>query len=45
MTYTAGEAAKQLEMSAHTLRYYEHGGPLPFIERNENRILILKEFT
>lgn len=38
MTYTISEVAKKMGISAHTLRYYEKEGLLPFIERNESGI-------
>lgn len=40
MNYTIGEAAKQLNLSVPTLRYYDKEGLLPYIERTDsgNRI-------
>lgn len=35
-TYTIQEAAEEMDVSTHTLRYYEKIGLLPFIERGEN---------
>ena len=46
MPYTIKEVAKKYNLSAHTLRYYEKEGLLPFVERNEqgNRIFKDKDF-
>ena len=35
-TYTIQEAAEEMNVSAHTLRYYEKIGLLPAIQRGEN---------
>ena len=35
-TYTIQEAAEEMQVSAHTLRYYEKIGLLPSIQRAEN---------
>ena len=35
-TYTIQEAAEEMNVSAHTLRYYERIGLLPSIQRGEN---------
>jgi DNA-binding transcriptional MerR regulator len=35
-TYTIQEAAEEMDVSAHTLRYYEKIGLLPSIQRAEN---------
>jgi DNA-binding transcriptional MerR regulator len=35
-TYTIQEAAQEMEVSAHTLRYYERIGLLPSIQRSDN---------
>ena len=43
MFYTISAAAKKLNISAHTLRYYDKEGLLPFIERNEKGIRIFQE--
>ena len=42
-TYTIQEAAKEMEVSAHTLRYYEKIGLLHSIQRGENRRRIYSE--
>ena len=34
--YSIREAADKLNVSIHTLRYYEKEGLTPFIKRNEN---------
>lgn len=34
MGYSIGEAAKRLNISAHTLRFYDKVGLLPFVGRN-----------
>lgn len=46
MHYTIKEVAKKYNLSAHSLRYYEKEGLLPFVERNEqgNRIFKAKDF-
>ena len=36
-------AAKKLNISAHTLRYYDKEGLLPFVERNDKGVRIFKE--
>lgn len=43
MTYTIGEVAQKLNISAHTLRYYDKEGLLPFVERTESKIRQFKE--
>ena len=35
-TYTIQEAAEEMDLSAHTLRYYERIGLLPSIQRGHN---------
>jgi len=35
-TYTMQEASEEMDISAHTLRYYEKIGLLQFIQRGEN---------
>lgn len=34
MGYTIAQAAERMGLTAHTLRYYEKEGLLPFVERN-----------
>ncbi len=36
MTYTIGEVAEKMDLSIHTLRYYDKEGLLPFVERTES---------
>lgn len=43
MIYTIGEMAKQLDVAASTLRYYDKEGLLPFIERSGGGIRIFKD--
>lgn len=43
MIYSVGEAAKQLNVAASTLRYYDKEGLLPFLERSSGGIRIFKE--
>lgn len=43
MMYTVAEAAKIVNTSPHTLRYYSKAGLLPFVERSERGIRLFKE--
>ena len=43
MTYTIGEIARKLGITASTLRYYDKEGLLPFVERSEGGIRIFKD--
>lgn len=43
MIYTIGEVAEKLNLSTHTLRYYDKEGLLPFVERSESGIRQFKE--
>ncbi len=36
MTYAIGEIAEKMNLSIHTLRYYDKEGLLPFVQRTEN---------
>lgn len=36
MVYSIGEIAEKMDMSVHTLRYYDKSGILPLVERNES---------
>ena len=36
MSYSIGEVVKKTGLSAHTLRYYEKEGLLPFVEKNSS---------
>ena len=43
MIYTVGEAAKQLNVAASTLRYYDKEGLLPFVERSSGGMRVFKD--
>ncbi|MDN6129423.1 MAG: MerR family transcriptional regulator, partial [Tetragenococcus halophilus] len=45
-SYSVGQVAKKLEISTHTLRYYDKMGLLPFVERDDsgNRVFKEKDF-
>ena len=43
MFYTVGEAAKQMGVSASTLRYYDKEGLLPFVGRSDGGIRLFKD--
>jgi DNA-binding transcriptional MerR regulator len=43
MIYTIGEIAKQLDVAASTLRYYDKEGLLPFVERSASGIRMFKD--
>ena len=43
MVYTVGEMAKQLGVTASTLRYYDKEGLLPFVERSSGGIRMFRE--
>ena len=43
MIYTVGEIAKQLNVAASTLRYYDKEGLLPFVERSGGGMRMFKE--
>lgn len=43
MIYTVGEMAKQLDVTASTLRYYDKEGLLPFVERSGGGIRMFKD--
>lgn len=36
MSYTIGEVAEKMNLTIHTLRYYDKEGLLPFVERSES---------
>ena len=42
MEYSIGEAAKALNLSASTLRYYDKEGLMPFVERKASGIRVFK---
>lgn len=43
MMYTVAEAAKIVNTSPHTLRYYSKAGLLPFVERSERGVRLFKK--
>ena len=43
MTYTIGQVAEKVGLTAHTLRYYDKEGLLPFVERTESGVRRFKE--
>lgn len=43
MKYTISEAAKKTNLTAHTIRYYDKEGLLPFVERTESGIRYFTE--
>lgn len=43
MIYTVGEMAKQLNVTASTLRYYDKEGLLPFVERSSGGMRMFKD--
>lgn len=43
MIYTVGEIAKQLDVTASTLRYYDKEGLLPFVERSGGGMRMFKD--
>ncbi|UOQ48753.1 MerR family transcriptional regulator [Gracilibacillus caseinilyticus] len=42
-TYSIGEVAKELNLTAYTLRYYDKEGLLPFVERTDSGTRLFKE--
>lgn len=42
-TYTISEAAKELNVTAYTLRYYDKEGLMPFVERTASGQRLFKE--
>ncbi|MGN8645071.1 MerR family transcriptional regulator [Gracilibacillus sp. HCP3S3_G5_1] len=42
-TYSIGKVAKELDLSVHTLRYYDKEGLMPFVERTSSGTRIFKE--
>lgn len=42
-TYSIGEAAKELHVTAYTLRYYDKEGLMPFVERTASGQRLFKE--
>ncbi|WP_100399140.1 MerR family transcriptional regulator [Bacillus sp. FJAT-44742] len=42
-TYSISEVAKELNLTAYTLRYYDKEGLLPFVERSPNGTRLFKK--
>ena len=43
MTYSISEVAKMMNLSVHTLRYYDKEGLMPFLERTSSGTRVFKE--
>jgi len=43
MTYTISQIARKLDVTAHTLRFYDKKGLLPFVRKSENGTRLFKE--
>lgn len=43
MSYTIGQLAEKMNISAHTLRCYDKEGLLPFVTRSTNGIRMFDE--
>ncbi|WP_339229431.1 MerR family transcriptional regulator [Oceanobacillus sp. FSL K6-2867] len=43
MTYSISDVAKKLNLTIHTIRYYDREGLIPFIERTANGTRVFKE--
>ena len=43
MSYSIGEVVKKTGLSAHTLRYYEKEGLLPFVEKNSSGMRVYSD--
>ncbi len=43
MNYSIGQAAKKMGLTAHTLRYYEKEGLLPFVKKTSSGLRIFSE--
>ncbi len=43
MVYSISQAAKKMNLSTYTLRYYDKEGLLPMIERSNNGVRVFKE--
>lgn len=41
--YTIGEAAKKVNLTSHTIRYYDKEGLLPFVQRTDSGIRVFTE--
>ncbi|MCM2677910.1 MerR family transcriptional regulator [Alkalicoccobacillus plakortidis] len=43
MTYSIGEVAEEMNLTVHTLRYYDKEGLMPFVERSPSGTRLFKE--
>lgn len=43
MTYSIGEVAETLDLTVHTLRYYDKEGLMPFVERSPSGQRLFKD--
>lgn len=43
MSYTIGQVAEKMNLTTHTLRYYDKEGLLPFVDRTESGIRSFKD--
>ena len=43
MSYTISQVAEKMNLTAHTLRYYDKEGLLPFVDRTESGIRSFKD--
>ncbi|MGF2052391.1 MULTISPECIES: MerR family transcriptional regulator [Enterococcus] len=43
MKYTINEVARKMNISAHTLRFYDDKGLFPFVERDENNVRLFSQ--
>lgn len=43
MTYSISDVAKKLNLTIHTLRYYDREGLIPFVERTASGIRVFKD--
>lgn len=43
MKYSIGEVAKRMNVSIHTLRYYDKEGLLPFVDKTKSGTRVFKE--
>jgi DNA-binding transcriptional MerR regulator len=43
LNYTIGKVAEKMGVTAHTLRYYDKEGLLPFVDKSESGMRVFKE--
>ncbi|GAB2559721.1 MerR family transcriptional regulator [Gracilibacillus alcaliphilus] len=43
MTYSISDVAKKLNLTIHTIRYYDREGLIPFVERTANGTRVFKD--